>query len=221
MENLKEIRVFFNLTQEELAKKLSIDDRSVIAQYEAKTTPSIKVLRKLSNTFDLTIDYIVLNSNCKYARNIRLLSLAQKFDGSAPSQSRALVESSAEVFLKVKELSEIKQDSLEETLTDNFHQNLKVVRSIKDKSQEELSILLSVGRTTISSYERNIYPPLENLIKLSELLDISMHALVTGQKLNYQFTDGPFGKTMLLVDRFLSLEKQKYLIELMEGISRK
>ena len=48
-----------------------------------------------------------------------------------------------------------------------------------------------------------------------------MHALVTGQKLNFQFTDGHFGKTMLLADRLLPLEKQKYLIELMEGISQK
>jgi transcriptional regulator with XRE-family HTH domain len=220
MEFLKEIRSFFNLTQEELSKKLTVE-RGVIAQYESSATPSIKVLKKMSEVFNLSIDFIVLNTNCNYTRNLKLLTLAQKFDGSAPSQSRGLVESSAEVFLKDKEILDIKQDSFEEDLTDNFHKNLKILRSRKDKSQEELADLLKVGRTTISSYERNIFPPLDNLIKLSEHLGTSMHVLVTGQKLNFQFNDGPFGKTMLLADRLLPLEKQKYLIELMEDIIRK
>jgi putative transcriptional regulator len=221
MENLKEIRNFFNLTQDELAKKINIDDRSIIAQYESRATPSIKVLKKLSETFNLSVDFIILNINCYYARNLKLLILAQKFDGSAPSQSRGLVESSAEVFLKEKKTAEIKQDRFEECLADNFHKNLKILRSRKDLSQKELSVLLNIGRTTVSSYERNIFPPLENLIKLSETLDVSMHALVTGRKLDFQFTDGPFGKTMLLADRLLPLEQQKYLIDLMENITQK
>jgi len=221
MKYLKEIRNFFNLTQAELSKKLLLEDQSIIAQYESKATPSIKVLKRMSEVFNLSIDFITLNSNCNYVRNLKLLNLAQNFDGSAPSQSRGLVEASAETFIKKKKLSEIKQDDFKEDLTDNFHKNFKVLRTRKDKSQEELSILLDVGRTTISSYERNIYPPLDNLIKLSDFLDVSMHALVTGQKLNFQFTDGPFGKTMLLADRLLPLEQQKYLIELMENIIQK
>jgi transcriptional regulator with XRE-family HTH domain len=221
MENLKEIRNFFNLTQDELAKKLMIKDQALIAQYESKATPSMKVLKKISEVFNLSIDFIALSTNCNYARNLKLLTLAQRFDVSAPSQSRGHVETTAEIFLKEKNITEIKQDSFEEDLTDNFHKNLKILRSRKDKSQEELASLLKVGRTTISSYERNIFPPLDNLIKLSECLDASMHALVTGQKLTFQFNDGPFGKTMLLADRLLPLEKQKYLIELMEDIVRK
>jgi transcriptional regulator with XRE-family HTH domain len=221
MEYLKEIRNFFDLTQGELAKKLMIKDQAVIAQYESRATPSIKVLKKMADIFGLSIDFIVLNNNCTYARNLRLLTLAEKFDISAQSQSRSHVETSAEIFLKEKKIVEIKQDSLETELTDSFHGNLKSVRSLKAKSQEDVADFLKVGRTTVSSYERNIFPPLDNLIKISEYLDVSMHALATGKKLNFQFTDGPFGKTMLLADRLLPLEQQKYLIDLMENIIQK
>jgi len=69
----------------------------------------------------------------------------------------------------------------------------------------------------LSQYELKSFPSVENIIRLSESLDVSMHALVTGIKLNFQFTDGHFGKTMLLADHFLSLEDHKVLIRLMES----
>lgn len=221
MEFLREIRNFFNLTQDELAKKLMLEDRATIAQFESKLMPSVKVLRKMSDIFELSIDFIVLNKNCTYPRNIKLLSLANNFDSSAQSQARSHVETSAEIFLKEKKTIDIKQDKPELELTESFHQNLKTARSFKDKSQEETANYLGIGRSSITGYERNIMPPIDNLIKLSEFLDVSMHALVTGQKLNFQFTDGPFGKTMLLADRLLTLEEHKYLIVLMESILKK
>jgi len=221
MENLKELRTFFNLTQDELSKKLMIEDRTLISQYETRATPSIKVIKQLSEIFELSMDFIVWNNNCKYPRNLKLLNLTKEFDSSAQYQSRSHVEASAQIFLKDKSSTEIKQDSIDFDLKDNFHSNLKEIRSFREKSQLELSKYLGVGRTAITLYESQNFPTLENLIKISEYLNISMHALVTGQKLNFQFTDGHFGKTMLLADRLLPLEKQKYLIELMEGISQK
>jgi transcriptional regulator with XRE-family HTH domain len=221
MENLKEIRTSFNLTQDELAKKIMIEDRATIAQYEAKMTPSMKVLIKLTEVFNLSLDFITTGKNCIYPRNLKLLGLAKSFDDSAQSQSRSLVEASIDVFLKQKPNIEIKQDLIDLDLKNDFHSNMKSIRSFKKISQLELAKILNVGRTAITQYEMKNFPTLENLQKLSELFDISMHALVTGQKLNFQFTDGPFGKTMLLADRLLTLEDHKYLIKLMENIIEK
>jgi len=221
MENIRELRASFNLTQDELAKKLMLEDRATIAQYEAKMTPSMKVLARLTEVFGLSLDFIVNNKNCIYPRNLKLLGLAKKFDDSAQSQSRSLVEASIDVFMKQKPDIEIKQDSIDLVLTNDFHSNLKGIRTFKGISQLELANSLGVGRTAVTLLENKNFPALENLQKLSELLDVSMHALLTGQKLNYQFTDGHFGRTMLLADRLLTLEQHKYLIVLMEGILQK
>jgi len=221
MENLREIRASFNLTQEELAKKLLLVDRGTIALYESDVTPSMKVLIKLCEVYNLSLDFIVNGKNCVYPRDLKLLTLAKSFDDSAHSQSRSFVEASIDVFMKQKPEIEVKQDSIELELSLDFHSNLKSIRSLNNISQTELAKTLNVGRTAITQYEMKNFPTLENLQKLSELFNISMHALVTGQKLNYQFKDGHFCNTMLLADRFLTLEEHKYLIKVMENILAK
>jgi transcriptional regulator with XRE-family HTH domain len=222
MENFfKELRTFFGFTQDELAKKLSLESGKSISMFESNSSyPPLNSLIKLSGIYGLSIDFLILNNGCNYPRNIKLLSLAKEFDSSAQYQSRSHVEASAQVFLKDKNSEEIKQDSLEIELGYDFRSNLKTIRTFRQKSQLELAEYLGVGRTAITLYEQKNFPAVENLIKISAFFDVSMHALLTGQKLNYQFTDGHFGKAMLLADRLLPLEKQKYLVELMEGISR-
>ena len=143
MENLKEIRTSFNLTQQELAKKLMIEDGATIAQYEADTTPSMKVLIKMTEIYNLSLDFIVNNKNCVYPRNLKLLTLTKEFDNSAHFQSRSLVEASASVFLKENKTDEIKQDSFELELSPDFHSNLKNIRSLKNISQLELAKVLN------------------------------------------------------------------------------
>lgn len=221
MENLRGLRISFNLTQDELSKKLMIEDRTLVSQYETRANPSIKVLLQYAELFGLTFDFIVLNKNCNYPHNLRLLTLAKEFDGTAQSQDRSHVETSAEILLKEKKAVDIKQDKPDLELTESLHQNLKDLRSFKGKSQEETANFIGVKRSSITGYERNIIPPVDNLVKLSDFFDVSMHALVTGQKLNFQFTDGPFGKTILMADKFLSIDHQKFLIELMENILSK
>lgn len=58
-DNLKKIRQDYNLTQEELAKKIDTS-RSNIANYENnKNMPSIDILSKLSEILDCSIDYLL------------------------------------------------------------------------------------------------------------------------------------------------------------------
>jgi hypothetical protein len=51
--------------------------------------------------------------------------------------------------------------------------------------------------TDLSQYELSSFPPTERLLKFSELLGLSMHALIKGEKLSYKFDDSQFGEAII------------------------
>lgn len=58
-ENLKNLRTSKGLTQTQLAKRLWLN-KSIISAYENETrTPSLEVLIKLSNEFNVSIEYLL------------------------------------------------------------------------------------------------------------------------------------------------------------------
>ncbi len=58
-ERITQLRKQFNLSQEELAKKIGVS-RTIIGNYERNTnTPSIEVLIKIAKTFNVTVDYLI------------------------------------------------------------------------------------------------------------------------------------------------------------------
>ncbi|MEJ2418401.1 MAG: helix-turn-helix transcriptional regulator [Exilibacterium sp.] len=114
--------------------------------------------------------------------------------------------------------SEIEQDLIDIELSNNFNSNLKIMRNKRELSQNKLGDLTNISGPAIAMYEKNRFPSIEKLTKLSNSLNISIHALATGEKLIFNFTDGHFGRSMLLADRLLPLDEHKILITLMEAI---
>lgn len=58
-ERITQLRKQFNLSQEDLAKKIGVS-RTIIGNYERNTnTPSIEVLIKIAKTFNVTVDYLI------------------------------------------------------------------------------------------------------------------------------------------------------------------
>lgn len=58
-ERIIQLRKQFNLSQDELAKKINVS-RTIIGNYERNTnTPSIEVLVKIAKTFNVTVDYLI------------------------------------------------------------------------------------------------------------------------------------------------------------------
>lgn len=56
---------------------------------------------------------------------------------------------------------------------------LREIRIMKNISQKELGEKLNLADTTISSYERGLCDPsLENLIKMADILDVSVDTLL-------------------------------------------
>ena len=75
MNRIKSLRKEFNMGQQELADKIG-GAKSTIAMYENGTRkPSIKVLFKLSDIFNCSIDYILGKSNIRNPNNIELSDL--------------------------------------------------------------------------------------------------------------------------------------------------
>jgi len=219
MNNFKTLRSFFGFTQEQLADILSID-RNSIGLYESnKIAPPVKVLIKTINLYGVSLDYFILGNGCFYPKSIKLLLSAKALDNAFYSDERSDIESAARSLLgkNYNPETSLKYDDIEIELNNNFHNNLKEMRKLRKLKQSDLSDKLGFSSNLLAQYELKSYPPIERLTELSNILKISIHGLVTGIKLNFQFTDGYFGKTMLLADHFLSLEDHKVLTRLMES----
>ena len=63
MTKIKELRIENNWTQKELAEKINLDAHNIGDWEREKAEPSIYWLKKLSETFNCSIDYIVGNEN--------------------------------------------------------------------------------------------------------------------------------------------------------------
>lgn len=59
-----------------------------------------------------------------------------------------------------------------------FAENLKFLRTRRQKSQMDLATELELTRTTLSGYEKNVQPPFKVLIRISEYFNISLDALI-------------------------------------------
>lgn len=59
-----------------------------------------------------------------------------------------------------------------------FAENLKFMRTRRQKSQTDLAAELELTRTTLAGYEKNVQPPFRILIRISEYFNISLDALI-------------------------------------------
>lgn len=83
----------------------------------------------------------------------------------------------------------------------SFGQNLKKYRKESELSQSALAKSLGVGQTTIANYEKDLrFPSQEILIKLSEILSVSVDGL-----LNKASTDTLFKKPITSAESFVDL----------------
>ena len=217
--NFKLFRNYLDITQDKLAKLLDVDPITVTGYETGKTNPSMNVLKKCCTEFGISLDYLYRNQSCTYPRNLKLLKLAKILDDAAFSNSRSSIEVSIRSLLGVSsgQGNNFKLDNIEIELSASFHNNLKSIRNLKNLKQSQLAESINVSRVLLAKYEQNTFPPIERLFDLSTTLDISMHALITGEKLFFDYDDRIFGRAILSADQNLSLNDQKVLIRLMEA----
>lgn len=57
-DNLKELRILSNLTQQDLAKRLNLSQETISFYESGKREPDYTTLKKIANFFDVSIDYL-------------------------------------------------------------------------------------------------------------------------------------------------------------------
>jgi len=218
--NFKFFRNNLGFTQEQLAKALSIELVTVAFYETGKNKPSMHILQKACEIFGISLDYLYLYSDCLYPRNLKLLRLAKTLDNEAFSEARSSIESVIKSLLgKTPNIeTNIKFDIIDFDITQSFYKNLKNIRKFKKLTQPEVAKILGISRDLLAQYEQKSFPPIERLAKISIAFDVSMHVLITGEKLLFDFDDKFFGKTIFSADQLLTLEEHKMLIHLMEAI---
>lgn len=215
---LKELRKIKEITLENLANALNINPGS-FRHYEIDNTiPSLPVIIAISNYFEVSIDFLLFGNNTHYLKSIKLLKLSEEIE-KMNQIKRFQIESTANSLISGQKLDFlVKVDNQELQLTNNFHGNLKKIRNKMGYSQKKIADLIGTSRSQIALYEIKSIPKLENLFKLSEILDISIHALSTGILLNPNFRDLHLKETMLKADNTLSLKEKEFFCHLMQRI---
>ena len=219
MKILKILRNKFNLTGTQLSKLINIDEDTITKYENNAYNPSLKKLISFSNFFGYSLDFLINEGNTNYPKNIKMLKFAQTIDDININQ-RYQIESTASSLLNKYNITQtnFKFDNIDIDLSNNFHENLKKIRIKKELTQEELGKEFNISSRMISGYEKNMTPPFDKLNYLGKKLDVSVHCLVIGEKLKYDFDDKHFGETILKADQFLPFEDQKVIIHLMEAI---
>ena len=218
--SLKKLRKYKEISLDGLAKELNLKFEAFRNYEQEINFPTIDTLIKISGFFDVSIDFLLLWDNTFFPHHIKFLSLAKEID-KMDQVNRFQIENTANALLKSKDdidKNELRKDTIDINLTTNINQNIKKIREKKGISQNELAKILKVNQSLIAHYENKTYPSIEKLLKLSDIFNLSMHAIATGKLLDFNFQNKNLGEIMLLADQLATLDEIKMLIYLMETI---
>ncbi len=218
-ENLKSLIKINDLSFAKLSKKVNIN-LDTLKNYETDHSfPILKNIIKICHFFQISIDFFIFWQKCPYPTNLKLLSLAMHIENQN-NQNTKVVQGNISAFLSGNENEQSKTLLDEENLPliSNINENLKMLIKQKEIAPKDLAQQLEVNPSQISHYQKKSIPPIEKLIKLSKIFNVSIHALATGQKLNYPFKNQKFKTNILNADQLLTLEQQKVLTTLMQAM---
>ena len=168
---LKKLRQGYDLTQEDLAKKINTS-RSNIANYENdKNMPSIDVLNKLSEIFNCSIDYLLGKSNVRNTSTIDFskdelhIALSAEDKGYISEDVKKAIENYAKFVIDEEEKEAI--DKLKSFINipdyvflkeyEQLIQSTRIVINLIEKLQkenEEKTILLFAGAEKVRRLEK-------------------------------------------------------------------
>lgn len=215
--NLRKLRKLQDITVSQLHKVIDIEENT-LRKYETDyNTPSIDNIIKISTYFNISVDFLILWDNCDLIRNKRLLLLAEKIDKMGVNE-KYKIEITTDTLLDKTNHSRSSFEAKDLILSDNISRNIKLLRENKKVSQRELADYLNQTPASITYYEKDKRPSTEKVLKLAQYFNVSIHYLITGKKLSYNFIDKAFEETILKADKQLPLDQHKFLIHLMTRI---
>lgn len=152
-ERIKKLRNDHNLTQEELAKKLELNNKSSIANYESGySIPSDEIKKKMCKEFNCTMDYLMGNSQQKTV----------SINENSFADVKKYYDEKINVTLKNKYISEFFKLGLKDSEIDNL---VKVITSEDEEvNKNYISLLNSLFYFLSSNYDENTLNKIKDLI---------------------------------------------------------
>lgn len=217
---MKTLRKTKEITLEQLASSTNIPLETLKNYEQDFSFPNLTNLLSLSSFFEISVDYFILQSTCAYIRSLKLITCGDKID-KLDQTKRYQVEMTIESLLNkdsLRNYKQIKLDTIEYNLSENFNTNMKTILEKNEISQKEIANYLGVDSSVISYYKSKSVPPVEKLIKLSELFNMSIHSLITGKKLVCNYLNKSLQNSIFKADYLLSNKDKEILLYLMTRI---
>jgi len=218
--NFKALKREFGYGPLEISKKTRIT-RATILNYEfSQSVPSYRNIIKIAEFFNVSIDFLLLNSENRFINYLNLFSLASKTNGLPSMQRNHIEDSIAQFINKDLDITVNFDDTEKYQFSNSFRDNFKQLREKNNLSQGDLSKLLNLkSRTSIANIERGSSKlPYELLLKISLKFNISLHYMVSGIPLNFKIDDNFLFKNLKIFDKSASQKQIQTVIVLMEQI---
>lgn len=220
MRSFNTLRKTHEYTLKNLTEFTHINSANLRSYSIGQRLPSLDKLRALNKLYSVPLDYLILNKTNRYLNSIKLLSLGALIDKFPDSFYRNHVEEHLNFFLdEAKETSQF--DTSEKYNFDgSIHDNIRSLRSAHDISQREFSKqILGVESTSkICLYEKKYNPPLKYLVAMAQFAGTSIHWLVTGEPLVYEFENRHLKEKLLLLDRLADFKNINSIASIMQKI---
>ncbi|MCD7730555.1 MAG: DUF5680 domain-containing protein [Oscillospiraceae bacterium] len=101
-----------------------------------------------------------------------------------------------------------------------FPEKLQVLRKSKGLTQEELAVRLNVSRQAVAKWETGQgYPDIENLIRLSNFMNVTVDYLVKTQECNIDFSDTKVDDISQLIAFRLEANQNTYAADMNKYMS--
>ena len=216
-EVLKNLRNDSGLSLEELSDVLNIKSGKLKGYEFKKAYPPFEILKRLSNVFGVSIDYLLKGDRSKFIKNISLFGLAEKIDKTM-LQDMGKVESYIDTFLYKGKTNSIYYDVLDYKFSDSFNNNFTEIIKQSGLTGKDIAKKLNVSERQISSYKKFSECSYDFLVKISTFFNISIHWLITGEKLFFDITNIKFKELILKADEQLKKDQTDTVIKLMQQI---
>ena len=199
-EKIAEQRKKLGLSQEELAEKLNISQKSISKYERGNRRPSYEVLTSMASLFCVSADYLLELENGgetvfgeKIVEQRKRKGITQQELADALNISRSTIagyeaenkKPSYKVLVRIAEYFGVTVDyMLRSTDTQDFGicdcgNTIKELRTEAGMTQEELGKLLNVQNAAVSKYESGKIPLTgETLLKLSKIFNVSTDYLL-------------------------------------------
>ena len=217
---IKDFSQIYGINLNDLSKKIDVQFRTLRSYISLETMPPLRTIKKIANFFGISIDFL-LSKNTSYITDIRFFSLAEQIDKFNPDEWYR-IQSAIITFLGRERRNEKVNMNFDDNIiitTPHVHQNIKILRENANMSQIEIGEKLGLSNSIISYYESgDSIPPFESILKLSDIFNVSVHMITTGQKLYFQFKNAGFKDAILLAETFISMKDRFFLYEMMQNI---